>query len=157
VSLSVEKFSHVCIGVSDMDRSLAFYTDIFGKDIVFDVELEGEALEIVTGSTGAKGRMVGLDLGGTAIELLALGADPSSAPVDGIRVGFTNISVSVPDLDEAYRHVCELGYTPDQEPVDIGGVRMFFVRDPDDARVEIIEFPGDARTTLELWRGRADA
>ena len=156
MSLSVEKFSHVCIGVSDMDRSLAFYTDIFGKDIVFDVELEGEALEVVTGTAGAKGRMVGLDIGGTAIELLALGAGPDTAPQDGIRVGYTNISISVADLDEAYRQVCELGYTPDEEPVDIGGVRMFFVRDPDDARVEVIEFPGDARSTLELWRGRAD-
>lgn len=33
---------------------------------------------------------------------------------------------------------------------------MFFVADPDGTPVEIIEFPGDARTSGELWRGRQD-
>ncbi len=155
--LNVERFSHVCVGVSDMERSLEFYTGLFGKDVLFDVELQGPGLEAVTATPGAEGRMVGLVLGGTVVELLGLGADPSTAPKGRIRVGYTNISLSVPDIDEAYRRVLELGYVPDEEPVEIAGVRMFFLRDPDDTRVEIIEFPGDARTTLEMWRGRADA
>jgi glyoxylase I family protein len=37
--------------------------------------------------------------------------------------------------------------------VDIGGVRMFFVEDPDGTPIEIIEYPGGARTSEELWRG----
>lgn len=153
--LSVERFSHVCIGVSDMERSLEFYTGLFGNDVVFDVDLEGPGLEAVTATPGAKGRMVGLVLGGTVVELLGLGADAGTAPKERIRVGYTNVSLSVPDVDEAYRHARALGYEPDEQPVDIAGVRMFFLRDPDGTRIEIIQFPGDARTTLEMWRGRS--
>jgi len=157
VALEIESFSHVCVGVSDIERSLEFYRRIFAAEIVFDVELEGESLETVTSTEGAKGRMIGLLIGGVVVELLGLGAASSTAPRERIRVGYTNISFSVPDLDDAVRRVRALGYEPADEPVDIGGVRMFFVADPDGTRVEIVEFPAGARTPLELWRGRADA
>jgi glyoxylase I family protein len=156
-ALEIESFSHVCVGVSDIERSLDFYRRIFGAEIVFDVELEGESLESVTSTEGAKGRMIGLLIGGAVVELLGLGAASSTAPRERIRVGYTNISFSVQDLDDAVRRVRALGYEPAGEPVAIGGVRMFFVADPDGTRVEIVEFPAGARTPVELWRGRADA
>lgn len=156
--LAVEKFSHICIGVSDVERSLEFYRRLFGFDVVFDVELEGESLEAVTGEAGAKGRMVGGLLGGTMVELLGLGSlagRGASGPAHGPRLGYTNISLSVPDLDAAFARVGDLGYEA-QPPVEIAGVRMFFVADPDGTPIEVIEFPGDARTSGELWRGRQD-
>jgi hypothetical protein len=67
--------------------------------------------------------------------------------------GVHNISLSVPDLDETHRRLIAAGYTPDQEPFEIGGVRMFFVRDPDGTPVEFIELPHGARSTYELHRG----
>jgi catechol 2,3-dioxygenase-like lactoylglutathione lyase family enzyme len=33
---------------------------------------------------------------------------------------------------------------PLQRPVGVGGVRMFFVADPDGTPIELIEFPGGA-------------
>ena len=35
--LPIQRFSHLCVGVSDMDSSLAFYTGLLGMDVVFDV------------------------------------------------------------------------------------------------------------------------
>jgi hypothetical protein len=61
--------------------------------------------------------------------------------------------LSVPDLDDTYRRIAEAGYTPDQEPFDIGGVRMFFVKDPDGTPVEFIGLPDGARSTYEMYRG----
>ena len=155
--LAVEKFSHVCIGVSDIERSLEFYRRLFGFDVVFDVELEGPSLEAVTGESGAKGRMVGGLLGGTMVELLGLGslASTAGAAAHGPSLGYTNISLSVPDLDAAFAQVGALGYEA-QPAVEIAGVRMFFVTDPDGTAIEVIEYPGDARTSAELWRGRQD-
>lgn len=154
--LEIERFSHICIGVSDIDRSLEFYRRLFGFDVVFDVDLEGPSLEAVTGEPGAKGRMVGGLLGGTMVELLGLGSlAGSSGTGAGPRLGYTNISLSVPDLDAAFARVGALGYEA-EAPVEIAGVRMFFVADPDGTAIEIIEFPGDARTSGELWRGRQD-
>ena len=34
---------------------------------------------------------------------------------------------------------------------DIGGVRMFFVRDPDGTPVELVEYPNLERTSAEMW------
>jgi glyoxylase I family protein len=149
--LPIGGFSHVCIGVSDMARSLDFYRDVLGMDVVFDVELEGPSMESVTGRTGAKGRMVGGLIGGAVIELLALGDEPT--PRSGSRIGYTNISFRCDDLDAAHRRALALGLRPQQEPVDIGGVRMFFVADPDGTPIELIELPAGLTSSVELWRG----
>lgn len=153
--LEVRAFSHVCIGVTDIERSLEFYRRLLGMDVVFDVELEGPSLEAVTGKSGAKGRMIGGLIGGSMVELLGLGAKPPAAGTRGPQVGYTNISFSLEDLDAAYARVGELGYRAEQAPVDIGGVRMFFVKDPDGTPIELVEFPNGARNSAELWRGVA--
>ena len=54
--IAVQNFSHVCIGVSDIAASLAFYTAVLGMDVVFDVELEGAGLDSVTGGAARRGR-----------------------------------------------------------------------------------------------------
>jgi glyoxylase I family protein len=155
--LGVRAFSHVCIGVTDIERSLDFYRRLFGMDVVFDVELEGPSLEAVTGNSGAKGRMIGGLIGGTMVELLGLGASSRARGARGPQVGYTNISFSLEDLDAAYVRVGELGWKAEQEPVDIGGVRMFFVNDPDGTPIELVEFPNGARNSAELWRGAPDS
>jgi glyoxylase I family protein len=151
MALPIEKFSHICVRVSDVTRSLDWYRDTLGFDVLFDVELGGESLDTVTGEGSASGRMVGGLVGGTVIELLQIaseGEEPTARRSPSL--GYTNISVSVADLDAARQQVA------DQQPgpiVDIGGVRMFFLADPDGTPVEVIEFPGDASTSAELWRG----
>lgn len=149
--IAVENFSHVCIGVSDMDRSLAFYTAVLGIDVVFDVELEGGGLDAVTGGAAQNGRMVGGLIAGAMVELLFLGNVPAGPA--GPHRGYTNISFRVADLDDTFDAVRRQHPEVRTEPiVDIGGVRMFFVYDPDDTPIEILELPGGARTTVELWR-----
>lgn len=88
------------------------------------------------------------------IELLSLGGSKQAqaATRRGIA-GIQNVSLSVTDLDDTYRRIKEAGYEPDQPPFEIGGVRMFFVKDPDGTPVEFIELPGGARSTYEMYRG----
>jgi catechol 2,3-dioxygenase-like lactoylglutathione lyase family enzyme len=43
------------------------------------------------------------------------------------------------------------GYEPEQQPVEIGGVRMFFVRDPDGTPVEFVSYPGGEQTSAQMW------
>jgi glyoxylase I family protein len=149
--IAVENFSHVCIGVSDMGKSLTFYTAVLGMDVVFDIELDGSGLDAVTGGTAQKGRMVGGLIGGAMVELLFLGDVPASPA--GPHRGYTNISFRVADLDGTYDALRRQHPGVRTEPaVAIGGVRMFFIYDPDDTPIEIIELPGVARSTVELWR-----
>ncbi len=146
------RFSHLVVGVTDMDRSLQFYRGLLGMDVVFDQSMAGAPFDhALGGDAGHQGRVVGGLVGGVMLELLSLG--PDSRPTRRSVIGNQNISLSVTDLDATYRRVQEAGYHPDQAPFEIAGVRMFFVKDPDGTAVEFIEFPGAARTPEELHRG----
>lgn len=148
-------FSHLVVGVTDMDRALKFYRDLLRMDVVFDRALSGESFDAALGSAAQQeGRVVGGVVGGIMLELLSLGA---SAPIPAVTrrpfLGNQSISLSVADLDRTYRQVRDAGYEPDQAPFDISGVRMFFVKDPDGMPVEFIEFPGAVRSSYALHRG----
>ncbi|OBG60758.1 MULTISPECIES: VOC family protein [unclassified Mycobacterium] len=148
-------FCHLVVGVTDMDRAMAFYRDLLGMEVVFETLVSGEPFDAVLHATRKQeGRVVGGLLGGLMVELLSLGADPPNhrPPRRGIT-GIHNVSLSVRDLDDTHRRVIAAGYTPDQPPFEIGGVRMFFVKDPDGTPVEFIELPEGARSTYEMHRG----
>jgi catechol 2,3-dioxygenase-like lactoylglutathione lyase family enzyme len=148
-------FCHLVVGVTDMDRALAFYRDVLGMEVVFETLISGEPFDAVLHATRKQeGRVVGGLLGGLMVELLSLGAKPrAEKPSRRGITGIQNVSLSVPDLDDAHRRISEAGYTPEQEPFEIGGVRMFFVKDPDGTPVEFIELPNGARSTYEMHRG----
>jgi glyoxylase I family protein len=152
--IAVQDFSHVCVGVSDIEASLAFYTSVLGMDVVFDVELEGAGLDSVTGGAAQQGRMIGGLIGAAMVELLSLGAVPECP--SGPHLGYTNVSFRVDDLDATYdavrRHHQNVRAQP---PVDIGGVRMFFIYDPDGTPIELLELPAGISSTLQLWRPSA--
>lgn len=147
-------FCHLVVGVTDMDRALEFYRDLLGMEVVFDNLISGESFDAVLhAKRRQEGRVVGGLLGGLMLELLSLGAAvPSGKPSRSIT-GIHNFSLSVTDLEDTHRRISEAGYQPDQEPFEIGGVRMFFVKDPDGTAVEFIELPGGARSTYEMHRG----
>lgn len=150
-------FCHLVVGVSDMDRALAFYRDVLGMEVVFEQLISGEPFDAALhAKQKQQGRVVGGLLGGLMVELLSLGATPATdKPARRGIIGIQNVSLSVTDLDDTHRRIREAGYQPEQEPFEISGVRMFFVKDPDGTPVEFIELPGGARSTYEMYRGVA--
>jgi catechol 2,3-dioxygenase-like lactoylglutathione lyase family enzyme len=148
-------FCHLVVGVTDMDRALAFYRDALGMEVVFETLISGEPFDAVLhAKRKQEGRVVGGLLGGLMVELLSLGTStPDRKPERRGITGIHNISLSVPDLNDTHSRITAAGYTPDQDPFEIGGVRMFFVKDPDGTPVEFIELPGGARSTYEMHRG----
>jgi len=147
----IRGFSHVCVGVSDLERALAFYRDGLGLRVIFDVELDGPGMESVTGEAGARGRMVGCLVPGSlvTIELLWFAHRAGAAAQARRSTGYTNVSLAVADLDAAYAALVARGVRPLQRPVEVGGVRMFFVADPDGTPIELIEFPGGVLSSAE--------
>jgi len=148
-------FCHLVVGVTDMDRALEFYRDVLGMQVVFETLVSGEPFDAVLHAKHRQeGRVVGGLLGGLMVELLSLGANPPAhKPARRGITGIHNVSLSVTDLDDTHRRIIAAGYTPDQEPFQIGGVRMFFVKDPDGTAVEFIELPNGVRSTYEMHRG----
>ncbi len=148
-------FCHLVVGVTDMDRALAFYRDVLGMEVVFETLISGEPFDAVLhAKRKQEGRVVGGLLGGLMLELLSLGTRPTAEkPARRGITGIQNVSLSVTDLDDTHRRISDAGYQPDQAPFEIGGVRMFFVKDPDGTPVEFIELPNGARSTYEMHRG----
>jgi len=154
-ALAFRDFSHITVRVSDLERALAFYRDGLGLRPLFDVRLDGPGLDAVTGTKGARGRMVGLlvpGAGQVSIELIHFEHPPLERPPEGRFTGWGNISLSVADIDAAHAACSERGLAPLSPPVEVGGVRMFFLTDPDGARIEIIAFAG-GQTTSAAWNG----
>src|SRR5690242_109400 len=100
----------VCLTVSDLDRSVEFYTRVLTFEKVAEYESDGDAAEHLLGVFGLHTRTVRLRLGGETIELtefLAPGGRP--APVDSRSNDrwFQHIAIIVSDMDLAYRRLRE--------------------------------------------------
>jgi hypothetical protein len=85
--------------------------------------------------------------GRVSIELLGFEPPKSERPPQGRFTGYSNISLSVDDLDAAHEACAARGLRPLQKPVDVGACGMFFLADPDGTAIELIEFPRGATTS----------
>jgi catechol 2,3-dioxygenase-like lactoylglutathione lyase family enzyme len=145
--------------VSDMDRSVDFYSRVLSFERVSDVEVTGSDYERLQGVFGLRMRVVRMRLGGELIELteyLVPRGRPIPADSRSNDRWFQHIALIVSDMDRAYawlrQHKVEHASTgpqrlPDWNP-NAGGIRAFYFKDPDGHPLEILQFPagkGDPR------------
>jgi catechol 2,3-dioxygenase-like lactoylglutathione lyase family enzyme len=150
------------VTVSDLDRSVAFYTEVLGFEKRGEKEVLGPDYERLAGVFGMRARIATLALGTETIELTEYLAPRGRAmPPDsrGNDRWFQHIAIVTSDLDRAYallrEHHVEHASTgpqrlPDWNPA-AGGIQAFYFRDPDGHFLELIQFPkgkGDPR-----WHG----
>lgn len=139
--------------VGNMERSIAFYSDVLGFEKISDVEVWGEDYERLQGVFGLRMRVVRMRLGEEAIELTEyLTPRGRPIPVDSRSHDrwFQHIAIIVSDIDRAYeslrQHRVEHASPapqrlPDWNP-NAGGIRAFYFKDPDGHPLEILWFPG---------------
>ena len=149
----------VGLTVSDMDRSLRFFTEVLPFEKGTDVEVAGPEYERLQGVFGLRMRVVGLRLGDEHLELIQyLAPRGRPIPVDSRSNDgwFQHVAIVVRDMDQAYRvlraHGVEYASSGPQRLPDwnksAGGIRAFYFKDPDGHPLEIIWFPagkGDPR------------
>jgi len=149
----------VGITVSDLDRAVAFYSDVLGFEKTAETEVAGTGYEHLAGVFGLRVRVARLRLGDEAIELTEyLAPRGRPIPVDsrGNDRWFQHIAIVVRDLDRTYALLREQRVEhastgpqrlPDWNPA-AGGIEAFYFRDPDGHFLELIAFPpgkGDPR------------
>lgn len=156
--------------VSDMDRSIAFYSQVLTFEKVSDAEVAGDAYEHLEGLFGIRMRVVRMQLGDESIELKEfLASQGRPMPVDSRANDrwFQHIAIIVSDMDRAYGILREykVRYAstgPQTLPAYIkgaGGIRAFYFLDPDSHFLEILQFPPDKgdlkwhRPTSKLFLG----
>lgn len=166
----VEAVAAVGMTVSDMDRSVEFYSQVLSFEKVADVEVWGTDYERLQGVFGLRMRVVHMKLGSETIELteyLAPKGKPFPADSHSNDHWFQHIAIIVSDMEKAYdwlrKHKVQHASTgpqrlPDWNP-NAGGIRAFYFRDPDGHFLEILWFPpgkGDPKwhqPTAKLFLG----
>ena len=145
--------------VSDIDRSVAFYTQLLAFEKISDVEVAGADYEHLEGVFGLRMRVVTLKLGAEQLVLTQYLASRGRAfPADSRSNDrwFQHAAIVVSDMDRAYARLREnrveyASTEPETLPAwnkAAGGIRAFYFRDPDEHFLELIEFPagkGDPR------------
>ena len=140
---------HTGLTVADLDRSLHFWRDAMGMEVLFQQEKAGGYLEAIVGEPGAHVRMAHLAFGGEGprIELFQYlapsGGQHRLRPAD---VGFAHVCVACDDLDERLERLIAAGGRPFSKPVEVDtgvnrGGRSVYLRDPDGHGVELERLP----------------
>jgi catechol 2,3-dioxygenase len=132
--LKVVELGHIVLYVRDLERSLAFYRDLLGWDVVFRPEQFPAA---------------GFRAGDTHHDLLLIEVGPDAQPIPaGRRVGMYHFGVKMGDSDAELRVVRDtLLARPDLATVvgatDHGVTHSLYVLDPDGNEVELyVDVPG---------------
>jgi len=153
-SAIVERIEAISIVVSDMDRSVDFYSQVLTFQKVSDVEVFGNEVEHLQGLFGARMRVVRMQLGDEFIELTEfLTPQGRPMPVDSRSNDrwFQHVAIIVSDMDRAYQvlrehNVKHASTGPQLLPDYIksaAGIRAFYFRDPNSHFLEILQFPRD--------------
>ena len=156
--------------VADVERSMAFYSEVLGFEKVSDVEVWGGDYERLQGVFGLRMRVVRMRLGEESIELteyLTPRGRPMPADSRGNDRWFQHIAIIVSDMDRAYawlhqHRVQHASAAPQRLPdwnANAAGIRAFYFKDPDGHFLEILWFPPDKgdprwhRPTSQLFLG----
>lgn len=138
--MPIRGIHHIDLAVSDLERSLEFYTGVFGP-----LGAEEDARYPTYRGTE---EVVYLRLGGQAIGLRQ--ADGGEHRYYAVGVEHIAIQLdSVEEVDAAYKRCLELGvkiHFPPEEDNDEPGYWAFFFFDPDGFRLEIFHWPDDRLT-----------
>ncbi len=147
--MPIRRLSHVGLCVSDLERSLRFYRDGLGFRERSSLDVSGAAAETLLELRDLKLRAVYLERDGLRLELLHF-ASPGPRGEAQARamneLGLTHLSVRVDDLDAALADLAGFGgrvLEGTRIAIPAARTRAAFVTDPDGARVELVEAPGD--------------
>ncbi len=148
--MGVSRIHHTKISVSDMERSLHFYRDLLGFELLYDVERSNlESYDTLMGYRDMKLRIAMLQCGGpeSMIGLVQYLNPPiQEGDLEPNVGGFTTFALVVEDVKSEYARLSGAGVASISPPVDIvrdGKVaaRAVYVFDPDGLRIELYELP----------------
>lgn len=141
---------HFALTVSDMDRSLAFYTGLFGLEVASDREVERDYVEQITAVPGAHQRLVHLSGYGQRLELLEYKAPRGELRARPLQdAGSAHVCFITDDLDAEVTRLHAAGVTFRSLPVvttsgpNRGG-RGIYIEDPDGNAVEVVQLAPQA-------------
>lgn len=143
---------HTGLTVSDLDRSIAFYRDVLGLELVSQWDSAQPYLRTVVGYPDAELRIALLRLprgragvSGHHIELLEYRTPRGTrGDANTYHPGNVHVAFMVEDLEAAYAEMSAKGVRFKSAPVTVthgrnAGARAVYLLDPDDITLELIQ------------------
>jgi catechol 2,3-dioxygenase-like lactoylglutathione lyase family enzyme len=139
------KTQHTGFTVSNLERSIAFYRDMFGFELFAQRRIGGKQCATLTGVEGAEIDLAFLQMPGHVIELLQyVGGAGLKKPTRTCDVGNGHLCFEVESMAAAHAHLVAKGVRFVSDPLPItggpnnGGFVVYF-EDPDGIRLELIQ------------------
>lgn len=137
----IKSMSHAGLSVTDMARSLAFYRDYLGMQVLMELDIADDRIGRVIGIPGAACRIVHLKLGETVLELFAYSHPRGEKFAPRMRqcdIGFSHVGFEVNDIHAHLRDLQRMGLEMLGEAVEFRpGVWVAYFKGPDG---EVVEF-----------------
>jgi catechol 2,3-dioxygenase-like lactoylglutathione lyase family enzyme len=135
---------HVGICVTNIEKIIVFYRDILGLKLTADFEMAGKFLDTVQGKSNMNMRIVKfVTPEGFMFEFLQdRGHVVAPQKENSLQAaGLRHFAYEVDDVDQMYEKVKVAGYETISTPCtsDDGGMRLFFVYDPELNLVEFVQ------------------
>ena len=154
----ISEIDHVAITVEDMEKSLAFYKDILGMEVMLDFENNSKEMGTLLGVPGAHIRSVVLKKGARAkgmVELITFYSprgDPILPPKRNINevCGPWLLSFEVDDVKQLYQELSGRGikFVSPPQPLEIqplGLYQVAILEGPDGLLIELLQRPENLR------------
>jgi len=135
MTITTTGISHVRLTVTDVARSRAFYDQLFGWDVAYEVPADADDATRQAMGFLFGGLIYAVPGGLLGLRPVAPGGDTFSED----RVGLDHLALSVgsrSDLEDAIGQLDALG-APHGEIKDLGGAWILELRDPDNIALEL--------------------
>ena len=136
-------YRHTGIITKDIKKSLYFYRNILGLEVIQEFTDSSNYINEISGLEGAEAHFIKLKAKDeTVLELLEYPTHPTK-PIESsiINVGVCHIAFKISNAETAYEKLVENDVNVLSRPVlsSEGIAKVFFCIDPDSVRVELVE------------------
>jgi catechol 2,3-dioxygenase-like lactoylglutathione lyase family enzyme len=126
----IRRIDHTTITVTDIKRSVEFYTGLLGFTVDHEMFLSESHLHIVF-----------LRLGDSVLEIFDVPRVEGAVMSDVNEiVGYKHICLLVDSVDAEHARLSQAGVKFRLEPSDVQNVRVAFLKDPDGMDIELLEY-----------------
>ena len=150
----ISAIDHINIVVSDLERSVKFYTEVLGFEKINTVHLEGDWIDSIVGLKGVNADVAFIVApeGEPKIELLCYQSPTGdSIPANSLAntIGLRHIALRVDDIQASYKKLLDAGVKLLSEPITVPATvaaqnpvrkTLCYFHDPDGVLLEIAEY-----------------